>query len=159
MRLLVIVAAALAVAVLGVSSARAATQEISIVGCYYNHGGSVTVPAGTEVVFRVGWADKTAGYVRQFLNSQTTTAKIDGNPVANASGLWGAIQKVDKKTYITFWRKSAGTLAAPGDSTHIDYQTTLTKSITGIDPNTNKPTRFGPGPIFPSDFGCTVTAT
>src|SRR4051812_45009757 len=159
MRLLTVLAAALAVAVLSATSARAATQEISIVGCYYNHGGSQTVPAGTEVVFRVGWADKNRGYVKQFIDNQTTTATINGNPVANASGLWGPITKTDKKFYVSFWRDSAGTLANPGDSTTINYQVTVNKAVSGTDPNTGKHTKFGPGPIFPADFHCTVTAT
>jgi hypothetical protein len=158
MRLLTVLAAAVAIAILGATSARAATQEISIVGCYFNQGGQTTVPAGTEVVFRVGWADKNRGLVQQFLKAQTTTASIDGNPVANASGRWGSIQKADKKFYVSFWRASAGTLANPGDSTTIALQVTLKKAISGTDENGHH-TKFGPGPIFPADFGCKVTAT
>ena len=158
MRLLIVLASALAIGLLGTSSAHAATQEISLVGCYFNQGGNTTVPAGTEVVFRVGWADKNRGYVQQFVTNQTTDAVLDGTPIANASGLWGPITRVDKKSYISFWRASAGTLATAGDSTHIDYQVTLNKAIPGTDENGHH-TTFGPGPIFPADFGCTVTAT
>jgi hypothetical protein len=159
MRLLLVLAATAAVAILATSSAHAATQEISVVGCYFNHGGTMTVPAGTDVVFRVGWADKTSGYVRQFLRSQRTTATLNGSPVGNASGRWGPIEKMDRHSYLTFWRLDGGTLANPGDSTKVQMQVTLSRPVTGIDPNTNKPARFPKGPIFPGDFGCTVTAT
>jgi hypothetical protein len=161
MRALVTGIAALTAAVaLGVGVASAASPvTVSVVGCYYNLGGNTTVPAGSEVIFRVGWADKNRGYVKSFLKSQTTTADIDGTPVANASGLWGPITKVDKKFYVTFWRTSGGTLANPGDSVTINYQVTLNQAVSGTDPNTGKHTKFGPGPIFPADFHCTVTAT
>jgi hypothetical protein len=158
MRFLVVLAAAAASAALVAAPAPAATQTISIVDCYFNHGGSVTVPAGTEVIFRLGWADKNRGFLKQFLAAQTTTAVLDGDAVANASDIWGPIQKVDKKFYVTWWQLSAGTLAAPGDSTHLDLQVTLSRSIRTADPNTGKTTKIGPGPLFPSDFGCTVTA-
>jgi hypothetical protein len=158
-KFLLLIAASVAVAAtLGLTAARAATVEVSVVGCYFNQGGNTTVPAGSTVVFRVGWLDRTSGYVKRFLRSQTTTATLDGTPVADANSLWGPIEKVDHQTYITFWRLSAGTLANPGDSTTLEMQVTLDRQITGIDPDTGKPAKFGPGPIFPSDFGCTVTA-
>jgi hypothetical protein len=156
--LLLTAAAVAAAATLGLTAARAATVEVSVVNCYFNQGGNATVPAGSTVVFRVGWLDKTSGYVKRFLRSQTTTATLDSAAVADANSLWGPIQKFDNHTYVTFWRLSAGTLANPGDSTTLEMQVTVNKAITGVDPDTGKPAKFGPGPIFPSDFGCTVTA-
>jgi hypothetical protein len=60
---------------------------------------------------------------------------------------------------VTFWRDSAGTLANQGDSTTINYQVTLDRRIPTADPDTGKHSTAGPGPVFPADFHCTVTAT
>ena len=88
--------AALAALSIGVSSAGANTAvTVSLVNCYFNQGGNATVPAGSDVYVRVGWGESNRGRVRDFLNAQTTTADVNGTPVANASNLWGAIAKTD----------------------------------------------------------------
>jgi hypothetical protein len=153
-------AAASVAAAIGAATAGAATVTVSMVDCYFNHGGNVTVPAGSEVIFRIGWAENNRGRVQDFLNAQTTTADIDGTPVANASGIWGPIQKINKKFYLTWWQVSAGTLANPGDSVTINYQITLSRAVPeGKDPDTGQHVKAGPGPVLPADFHCTVTAT
>lgn len=87
--LLVVAAACAATLVLLAGPAAAATQTISLVGCYYNHGGQVTVPSGTDVTAQLGWAATNPGFVRSFLSAQTTTVTVDGQP---ADGTWGAVE-------------------------------------------------------------------
>src|SRR5258708_21723800 len=137
MRTLVTGIAALTVAVaLGSGTAGASTPvTVSLVSCYFNHGGNVTVPAGSEVIARFGWGENNRGRVQDFLNAQTTTADVNGTPVANASGLYGAITKISPKFYATFWLKSVGTLANPGDSLTVHFQVSLSRAVPeGKDP-------------------------
>jgi hypothetical protein len=85
---------------------------------------------------------------------------VNGTPVANASSLWGQIQKLDKKFYASFWMVSGGTLANPGRQ-HPPGHAGLPRppGLRGKDPETGEHFKAGPGPLFPADFGCTVTAT
>jgi len=150
---------ALAAAV-GLSSARSATPvSISLTGCYFLNGGQETVPAGSDVSVRFGWAENNRGRTQDFLNAQTVTADVNGVPVANASNLWDPIQKGDG-IYFSFWRASAGTLANPGDSVTVHFQVSLSRAVPeGKDPDTGAHLKAGPGPLMPADFACTITAT
>ena len=145
-----------AVTAFGVSTAGAGTPvEVSLVGCYYNGGGHATVPAGSDVTVRFGWGESNRGRVENFLNAQTTSADVDGVPVAGASSLWGPIQN-----NVTFWRTFAGSLNNAGDSVTVHMQITLSHVVSeGKDPDTGDHLKAGPGPILPADFGCTITAT
>src|SRR5262245_52086358 len=149
---------ALAAAV-GVIGARSATPiEVSLAACYFGGGGQTTVPAGSDVTVRFGWAENNRGRLQDVLNAQTVTADVDGAPIAGASGLWGAIEAGDG-FYVSYWRASAGTLASPGDSVSVHFQVALSRAVPeGKDPDTGEHFKAGPGPILPADFGCTITA-
>ena len=145
-----------AVAALVASTAGASTPvTVSLAGCYFSNGGHATVPAGSDVTVKFGWSESNHGRIQDFLNAQTTTAAVNGTPIAGASGLWGPIQDD-----ATTWRAFAGTLANPGDSMRVDFQVTLSHVVSeGKDPDTGQHYKIGPGPLLPADFGCTITAS
>lgn len=155
-----VVAAAL-VALVGAGTASAATVQVSVVSCYYNHGGQVTVPAGSDVTFNFGlvWANR--GTALNFENAQTTTASLKGSAVANASSLWAApVPFPTTNDWIAPWSLSAGTLVTAGDNAAMTIQVSVSRRLLGADPSAGTHTFVGPGSLgFPSDFGCTVTAT
>jgi hypothetical protein len=160
MRIAVIAALVAALALVGAGTAKAASVTVSVVDCYYNHGGAVTVPAGSDVTFRFAlvWANK--GTALNFEQAQTTTVSLNGNAVANAGSLWGAPVPVPTTSdWLTPWSLSAGTLANPGDSTTTTMQVSISRRLLGADPSAGTHTYVGPGNLLPADFGCTVTAT
>jgi hypothetical protein len=151
-----LVVALLAAVAAGTSSAAPVTVSLST--CYFSHGGQVTVPAGSDVTVRLGVAEETRGRVQGFLADQTTTASLDGNPVADASSLWDAPEAFGD-SWISFWYLSVGTLANPGETTVVTMQINLLHRLPeGKDPDTGRQLFSGPGDILPSDFGCTITA-
>jgi hypothetical protein len=151
-----VVVALFAAVAAGTSSAAPVT--VSLPTCYFAHGGQVTVPAGSDVTVRLGVLYQYRGRTQDFLASQTTTATLNGNPVAGASSLWGAPQAVTGG-WVTFWNLSVGTLANPGDSAVMTMQVNLSHQIpAGRDPETGRQLFSGPGDLFPSDFGCRITA-
>src|SRR3954452_5389843 len=94
-RAILFVGALCALAAVGAVTARGSSPvEVSLPGCYFANGGQATVPAGSAVTARVTWAENNRGRVQDFLNAQTTTADVNGSPVANASKLWVPIQNL-----------------------------------------------------------------
>jgi hypothetical protein len=135
-------------------------ETVNLTRCHFGGGGNATVPAGSDVTVRIGWAENNRGRVQSFLNAQTTTADVDGTPVANASGLWSAISKLNGDLFVTFWSTFVGTLANPGDSLTVRLQVNLAHVVpAGKDPDTGEHFKEGPGPLLPADFHCTITAT
>lgn len=152
----VAVTALVALAASGVGSA-ATPVTVSMLGCYFD-GGSETVPAGSDVTIRLGWGQQTVGLVYDFLNNQTTTASLDGTPIANASAIWGAPIAL-KPGGVSWWYSPTKTLANAGDSMSVAIQISLRNRIPqGRDPDTGKQIFAGPDDSLPGDFGCTVTA-
>ncbi len=145
------VAVALVTSTAGASS----PVTVSLVGCYFGNGGNATVAAGSAVTVRFTWGENNRGRVQDFLNAQTTTADVNGTPIAGASGLWGPIQD-----NASTWRASAGTLANTGDSVTVHFQVNLAHVVSeGKDPDTGQHYKVGPGALLPADFSCTITAT
>jgi hypothetical protein len=145
-------------ATVGAVTARGASPvEVSLFGCYFGNGGQATVPAGSAVSARVGWSGNNRGRVQDFLNAQTTTADVNGTPIANASEMWGPIQ--NGVAYFSFWRAPVGTLASPGDSVTVHFQVTLAHLVSlGKDPDSGDHFKVGPGAVLPAGFACTITA-
>lgn len=148
-----------AVVAAGTGSA-AAPVSVSFANCAFNLGGNATVPAGSDVMVRVGWSSKSRGRVQDFLNNQTTTASFNAVPVANASTLWGPQAKQSDGSWLSRWVGSGGTLANPGDTLVVTFQINLTHKVPdGKDPDTNRQIFAGPGDLFPAGFTtCTITA-
>jgi hypothetical protein len=157
-RLTAVVVAALVAAVAAGTGSAATPVTVSLTVCYFAHGGSTTVPAGSDLTVRIGWLEQNRGRVQSFIGKQTTTATLNGSSVANASSLWGAPEAIGTG-YVSFWRLSAGTLANPGDTAVVSLQISLSDVIPeGKDPDTGKQLFAGPGNVLPADFGCTITA-
>ena len=152
----VAVTALAALAAAGVGSA-ATPVTVSMLGCYFD-GGSATVPAGSDVTIRLGWGQQNVGLVHDFLNNETTTATLDGSPIANASARWGAPIALHPGG-LSWWYSPSETLANAGDSMSVTMQISLVNRIPqGRDPDTGKQIFAGPDDSLPADFGCTVTA-
>jgi hypothetical protein len=145
------VAAVAAVSVSVLPAAAATTAGTSVVGasaCAAS-GGSVTRPAGTEIVVRQGWAAKTQGLVIDFLHAQTSTVSANGGTPADVSDLYGA----PTGSAETGWRADVyyptGIVLAPGESMTFRFVATVSHTISdGL-------TLAGPGTLM--DFTCTVT--
>ena len=154
---LVAVVAALVAAVAAGTGSAATPVTVSLFSCF-THGGTATVPAGSDVTVRIGWAEQNRGRVQEFLANQTTTATVNGSTVADASALWGEPEAIGEG-YVAFWHASAGTLANVGDSAVVTLQISLSDPIPeGKDPNTGKQIFAGPGNVLPANYGCTITA-
>jgi len=155
------IAAAMAVlaCVVGVSAASAAPVQVSLPLCYFANGGQATVPAGTDVTTFFGWSEPSKGLASVFTSSQTTTATLNGNPVANASSLWGTPVSLAPDFWAITWRLHVGTLASAGDQATVTFQISLPHKLpSGVDPNTGQQIFAPPGNQLPSGFSCTITA-
>lgn len=75
------------------------TTTVGIVPCV-NSGGQVNVPAGSDVVFRVGWADRNPGLVQRFINSVTSVFTLDGASVPSPE--FGPVTETDPGTPYPF---------------------------------------------------------
>jgi hypothetical protein len=138
-----------AIAATGAATARSASPvAVSLGACYFGNGGEATVPAGSDVAVRFGWTEKTKGRVENFLNAQSTTADVNGSPIAKASDLWGRI-----RDNATTWNSYAGTLDHAGDSLTVRFQIRLSHAV-----SEGKGSKVGPGLILPADFACRITA-
>lgn len=161
-RLLAVLAAAVCFAAIGVSaSSGSAPTVISFFPCVGPNGGSETVPAGTTVVLRAGWVAKSRGLIEDWFNDVTTTAALNGKPVANADSLWTSPISLDP-----YWETnqyySLGTLGA-GQSETLTLHWTLSHPYwDGITFNPDGSRQVSPAGIdlVSFDFGgssCTIT--
>jgi hypothetical protein len=146
-------------ALVGAGTAKAAPVRVSVANCYANHGGQVTVAAGSDVTFSLGLVWATQGIALNFEQAQTTTASLNGSAVANASSLWAApVPFPTTSDWIAPWSLSAGTLANAGDYWAMTMQVSVSRRLLGANPSAGTRTFVGPGNLLPADFGCTVTA-
>lgn len=60
------------------AASAAGTTTVGIVPCVNNHAGRETVSAGSDVVFRFGWADRNYGLVQRFIVSVTSVFTVNG---------------------------------------------------------------------------------
>jgi len=148
-----------ATALFAAIGAAPASPAVGFVACVFASGGATTVPAGTPVTVQLGVAWSNRGRAQDFVNAQTTSASVNGTPIAGASSLWGAPEPVGD-AWATFWRAPLGVLSNPGDSFVVELQITLQHPIPGgRDPVTGKQLFSGPGNLLPAGFTtCTITA-
>jgi hypothetical protein len=147
------VAAGLAASVGLVGATSATPVTVSLVSCVFGGGGNATVPAGSQVTVRIGWADINRGLVQDFLNAQTTTATVNGSPVANASSYWGPISDNN----VTFWLYDTGVVLGAGDTMTVTADVSLSHPIPGGKDDEGHPLFNGPGSIFGGPITCTIT--
>jgi hypothetical protein len=127
--------------------------------CVFAGGGNATVPAGSDVAFRVGLSWTNRGRTQSFINAQTTSASVNGTPMAGASSLWGTPEPLGGG-WVTFWSAPVGSLASPGDVVVVELQIAMQHGVpAGKDPATGRQIFVGPGNVFPAGFTtCVITA-
>jgi hypothetical protein len=158
MRMLLVSCAALALTVGVVAGTGSAATPVSVSypTCVFAHGGNVTVPAGSDVTVSFGWGESTRGRVQNFINDQSTTATIDGNPSNVSSGWMTPVPVAD--LYVSFLNVPVGTLASAGDTVVVGLQITLRHKLAeGEDPITGEQSFLGPGDVLPN-VTCAITA-
>lgn len=87
------------------STAQAATAVVGAARCALVQGGQATVPSGSTVTIRVGYAEETRGILEALLASQTTTLTVNGTtvdltdalsaPVQAPNGSWSSLALYD----------------------------------------------------------------
>jgi hypothetical protein len=158
MRKLAVLAGAAAAALVATSAAGAAgTSNVAVYGCYLA-GGQTTRPANTELVARTGWAAKTRGLVRDFLEAQATTLTIDGGAPVDASSLYEEPAPRDTGDWAAFPSVPTGIVLAPGESVTLSFTITVSHRLTDGEVFANgeggKPQFLDAGPF---GYSCTVT--
>jgi hypothetical protein len=139
-----LVAAALA----GSGSAAAATAIVPPLRCA-NNGGQITVPAGSEVAIRDGWAATTRHLDLQFVDAQKTWLFVDGRR-SNISHQWAnPVFDPTFDVWISWLVYPTGVTLGAGDSLTFRYVLTLRESV------------FDGWSTYPAgtlaDISCTVT--
>jgi hypothetical protein len=158
MRILLAVAAAmLATGVFAVNATADSPTTVSIINCVLQHGGQVTVPAGSTISFRIGWAAKTASLDSAFLKDLTLNATVDGSPIADAMSYWSTPAPTvinGNSAYLTTWLYPTGITLQSGDSLTLVWNGVLRHPITDGFGN-----RAPAGDFLGGDDTCIVTAS
>lgn len=124
--LLATFAALVSIAVIGVAAGSAsAPTVVGLNGCFYSNGGSDTVPGGATVVVRAGFAAKTRGLMEDFLHDVTTTASLNGVPIANPDLLWTSPSPDTTDPYWSSWQFYPVGILSAGQSVTLTLNWTL----------------------------------
>ena len=127
--------------------------------CAVVFGGSMTVPAGSEIVITQRWGAKTAGLVQDFLIAQTTTIVVNDGPPTDVSDGYDPIAGAPDGSYFTRVFQPTGITLNAGESMTFVLTLELAHQIhdgfTFEDEDNNKKLFFGPGVAF--QFPCTIT--
>ena len=155
--LLVLCAALVAASVYAGTSAADTPTTVSIVGCVDGHGGKVTVPAGSTISFRIGWAARSASMDKAFLNALDLNASVDGTAIADPMSYWStpAPSVINgQDAWVTTWLYPTGVTLQSGDSLTLFWQGVLSHPINdGFTKGAIK------GDIAGGNDTCTVTAS
>lgn len=150
---------AIAAGLLVPEAAHAQTAIVPAFVCSVIFGGNITVPAGSEVVVAQRWEAKTRGLVQTFLNAQTTTIALNGDPSLDISQDYDPIAPTSSGDYFTRVLHPTGVTLAVGESMTfelvLDLSHLLHDGFTLEDDDSHKFQFFGPGAAFA--FPCTVT--
>lgn len=134
--------------------------NVNAFGCINALGGQRSVPAGSSITIRFGWASGAVGGVHNFLNAQLTSVSVNDRVMVDVSGSYSA-PAPHPLGWATFIHYPTGvTLHAAGDSMRFTFVTHLTRKVT--DPSdydgdgTLDPTPYPRGLLVGGT--CTVTA-
>jgi hypothetical protein len=152
-KLICVAVAALAVAIpAATAAADTSTTVVGVAPCVFAENGSATAPAGSEITFRLGWGARSSGLVLAFLRDETTTAAVDGTPIANPESYWGPIERASVGTdSVSQWVYPTDITLGVGESV------TLTMDVTLAHPLSDGYTVAPAGSIFGGHNTCTVT--
>ena len=157
-RLFVLTTAVLALAATA-SVARAGTVDVAATNCALLNGGQATVPAGSTVTVRMGFAEETRGILETLLAGQTTTLTVNGT-TTDVTNLFGTPFQRPNGSWATNAFYDTGITLAAGQSLTFTQDTTFLHAF----PEVLLPT-FGASPGMPifdvagpqPPLTCTVT--
>jgi hypothetical protein len=135
---------------------------VGLVSCD-EEGGERTVPAGSRIVLRFGWAAKNKGLVQAFLNAQTTTISLNGAAPIDVSDSYSAIEKITAGGFLEGGSVSrvnydTGVTLSAGESLQVDRTLAVSHTVIDLfDETTHKPVFFQPGD--PDTLSCRITAS
>jgi hypothetical protein len=156
-----LVAVAVAAALMGgaASTAHAADVTVNPFVCSAA-GGAATVPAGSTIVVRQGFAEQTLGILTAWLRAETTTLLLNGGAPIDLSAGWSDPVQVQGGGWVSFVSYPTGITLGAGQSLTI----ALTLSASHVVPEVFNPAAGGPagqpsniGGSLSSTFTCTVT--
>jgi len=128
---------------------------VSIVGCFV--AGGVSVPAGSSVTFKGGWAMATRGNTQAFANAATGVMTVDGLAVTPTKSEVFPLP-VDSEP-LDGWRVSwsyTTTAPAAGQIMVVTFTIVLARDVADHEGGIGKPSILPAGQMFPP-FSCTVT--
>jgi hypothetical protein len=134
-----LLAIGVALAGFGAPAAQAAVVNVNPFLCQTFQGGSMTVPAGSEITIRQGVAEQTRGILTASLNAQTTTITVNGTTV-DVSDAWPAPEQRPDGAWTSFITYPTGITLGAGDSLSVVWMTTLAHSR-GVQPGRGWPAR------------------
>ena len=154
-------AAVVAAATLLVPVAQAGTVFVNpFFGC---PGGTRSVPAGSDITLRIGWATVNRGLTHAFEVAETTTLTIDGVARADADDdVYRTLAKRPDGSWASSWIYPTGITLAAGESFTFVYDSLVSHrlhdGVVKADDHDQSPAFVGPGSIFGGPLTCTVTA-
>jgi hypothetical protein len=136
--------------------------SVSAANCILNHGGNVTVPAGSTIVIHQRIGEQTLGIMQNFLNAQTTTTSVNDGQMSDVSSNWGAPFDLNGFSFADVDVPSSVTLSQAGDQMRFTFALLLSTKVPeilnpAVGGQPGQPTYNGPGLNFGGT--CTVTAT
>src|SRR5215204_896419 len=146
----------------GGQGVRMAEVIVSVASCV-EEGGERTVPAGSRIVLRFGWAAKNKGLVQAFLNAQTSTISLNGAAPIDVSDSYSAIEKlpagvIPEGGSVSRVRHDTGVALSAGESLQADVTIVVSNPVIDFfDEDTHKPVLFQPGD--PASLSCRITAS
>jgi hypothetical protein len=160
MRSVLLLLATIVAAASTAATASAATPvTVSIYGCAFVDHGAMTVPEGSTVTFRSGWATTNRGFTQMFLEAVTTTASIDGTPIADAAGYWSTPAKAGGPDFpwLTLWTYPTGVTLGAGDSVTLSTDWVLSHTVLDGSTTDGELNHIPAGSVFGGPVSCTVT--
>lgn len=144
---------------IGASTAEAAVVTVNPYVCFANHGGSMTVAAGSQITVRQGFAEQTRGILTAFLQAQTSAIALDGTTV-DVTDAYSDLEQRPQGDWVSFVTYETGITLEAGDALSIVWRMTLDHPV----PEVYNPAGGGPAgqPAFNPEgsvaWTCTVTA-
>jgi len=146
----------------GGQGVRMAEVIVSVASCV-EEGGERTVPAGSRIVLRFGWAQKNRGQVQAFLNAQTSTISLNGAAPIDVSDSYSPIEELPDGGFldggfVSRVRHDTGVTLSAGESLQVDVTVAVSHTVIDFfDETTHKPVFFQPGDPF--TLSCRITAS
>jgi hypothetical protein len=146
-----LVAGAIGVGSSAGAGSAASPTVVPVYFCAFSKG-PVTVPAGSPIVLRYGWAATTRAYTQDFVNSSSITLTVAGNRIPGTRSYWSTPFELEDGIWRADWIYPTGITLAKKETVEITFDNVLRWSVQdGFDPN--------PIPAGSLDgmLGCTIS--